>query len=106
VVVRQPPKAQNPFFFFFFFLPFGGGQTTTLAMGAGSTISIPAMGVAPSTPDYLLFFFFFLKIFSFFFFFFFFIIKINNFNGQNDVVLGLVGVVFLSPKRCNFEVRI
>jgi hypothetical protein len=45
--------------------------------------------------DFLFFFFKKKYIFSFF----------KKINGQNDVVLGWVGVVVLEPKRCSFGVR-
>jgi hypothetical protein len=87
------PKSPKPiflggFFFFFFFL---GWPDHPLGNGGGSTTPRPAMG--PTTSDFLLFCFLFFNIFLF--------LKKKN-NGQNDVVLGWMGVVVLKPKTVYF----
>jgi hypothetical protein len=75
-VAGPPPKAQNPFFLLFFG-PFGGCGTTPFNMG---WFDHPQTGYGGGR------FSSFLKK------------KKKKINGQNDVVLGWVGIVVLEPK--------
>jgi hypothetical protein len=117
-VVGHPKKSKTHFSFFFFFFFFGlafwVSRTTPLGLGVvrppqigcGGSSSHPAPILANGmAPDFHLSFFFF-----FFFFFFFdshlfnFFFK-KNFNAQNNVVLGWVGVAILESVRGSFGAR-